>query len=103
MVDHVIAQQHGGKSTADNLALACSRCNLHKGPNVAGIDPLTKQLVRLFHPRTDTWGEHFRWEGASLAGLTKVGRATIVVLAMNHPYRLAAREALLAAGKIRLS
>ena len=25
--DHVIAEQHGGVATEDNLALACARCN----------------------------------------------------------------------------
>ena len=49
-IDHIIARQHGGKTPADNLALACIRCNRHKGPNVAGVDPTTEEIVRLFHP-----------------------------------------------------
>jgi len=103
VLDHVIARQHSGETLPENLALACSRCNLHKGPNIAGIDPVTNRLTRLFHPRIDTWGDHFKWDGATLIGLTELGRATVAVLAMNHPYRLTAREALLAAGKIRLA
>ena len=59
-IDHVIAQQHRGPTAAANLALCCGRCNRHKGPNLAGIDPLTGATVRLFHPRTDTWAEHFQ-------------------------------------------
>jgi 5-methylcytosine-specific restriction endonuclease McrA len=54
-IEHVIARQHGGSDAADNLALACSNCNLHKGPNLAGLDPLDGALVRLFNPRRDRW------------------------------------------------
>jgi hypothetical protein len=39
--DHVVAEQHGGKTVASNLALACFADNHHKGPNLAGIDPKT--------------------------------------------------------------
>ena len=31
LIDHVIARQHGGPTVPGNLALACGRCNLHKG------------------------------------------------------------------------
>jgi 5-methylcytosine-specific restriction endonuclease McrA len=37
-VEHVVAKQHGGSDEPDNLALACKRCNLRKGPNLTGID-----------------------------------------------------------------
>jgi hypothetical protein len=97
-VDHVIAQQHGGPTIEDNLALACGFCNSHKGPNIAGIDPRTKQLTRLFHPRRDVWGEHFRWEGSVIVGLTDVARATISVLAINHPFQTAIRNTLIDEG-----
>ena len=97
-VDHVIACQHGGDDTLDNLALACGFCNRHKGPNIAGIDPENKQLTRLFHPRQDDWRQHFRWSGARLLGLTPIGRATISVLAVNHAHQIAAREALIDEG-----
>ncbi len=50
-VDHIIAQQHGGETLLENLAWSCLHDNKHKGPNIAGIDPLTGQLVALFHPR----------------------------------------------------
>ncbi len=40
-VEHIIARQHGGSDEIDNLALACHRCNLRKGPNLSGIDPGT--------------------------------------------------------------
>jgi hypothetical protein len=99
VLDHIIARQHSGASTLDNLALCCGRCNLHKGPNISGIDPVTGVMTRLFHPRQDAWGEHFRWSGVLLVGITAVGRTTVAVLQMNHPNRLAAREALADAGE----
>lgn len=37
--DHIIAEQHGGKTELDNLALACIHCNRRKGPNIASTDP----------------------------------------------------------------
>ena len=97
-VDHVIAKQHRGRTVAGNLAFSCSHCNAHKGPNVAGIDPETGDLVPLFNPRSDKWAEHFSWAGAELVGLTPSGRATIIVLAINLEGRLAAREALMDEG-----
>jgi 5-methylcytosine-specific restriction endonuclease McrA len=63
-VEHIIARQHGGSDDADNLALACHRCNLHKGPNLPGIDPWTVQVAQLFHPRRDRWSDHFAVEAA---------------------------------------
>ena len=82
-VDHIIARQHGGAATLDNLVMACFHCNRFKGPNIAGLDPISGELVRLFRPQTDRWTEHFRCDGPLLVGLTPIGRATIHVLAMN--------------------
>src|SRR5205814_1879495 len=70
VIDHIVARQHGGLTSAENLALCCGRCNLYKGPNLSGIDPQTRQIARLFHTRIDQWAEHFRWNGAILVGLT---------------------------------
>jgi hypothetical protein len=97
-VEHVIAKQHGGKDTLNNLALACLRCNLHKGPNLAGIDPRTKKLIRLFNPRRHRWARHFRWQGAVLVGKTAIGRTTVETLAMNDPTRIALRQELMEQG-----
>src|SRR5678816_1484385 len=58
-LEHITARQHGGLSELDNLALACRPCNQKKGPNLAGIDPLTKKLTPLYNPRTHSWTEHF--------------------------------------------
>jgi hypothetical protein len=82
-IDHIRAGQHEGETTEDNLALACPYCNRHKGPNAAGFDPESGALVRLFHPRTDLWNEHFQFVSAHIVGRTSIGRATVQVLAMN--------------------
>ena len=84
-IDHIIAQQHGGESVLENLALACFNCNASKGPNIASIDPKTKKLTRLFNPRRDAWSQHFQWDDFELVGRTPIGRATILVLSINHP------------------
>jgi hypothetical protein len=67
-IDHIIAQQHNGPTLAENLALSCFADNHHKGPNIAGIDPDSGRMERLFHPRTDAWSDHFEWRGAILFG-----------------------------------
>lgn len=54
-VDHVVAEKHGGATEIDNLALACWRCNRHKGSDLTSFDPETRQLSPLFNPRTQVW------------------------------------------------
>jgi HNH endonuclease len=97
-LDHIIARQHRGPSTEENLALACPECNHQKGPNIASIDWRTGELVRLFNPRKDRWADHFRWNGAALEGMTPIGEATVRVLGINHSVRLELRKALMDAG-----
>jgi hypothetical protein len=97
-IDHIIAQKHHGKTTSSNLALACAYENAFKGPNIAGLDPRTGRLVRLFHPRRHKWDHHFQWDGPVLVGRTAIGRATIDVLAVNQPLRVEQRRALIEAG-----
>jgi hypothetical protein len=41
-IDHIVAVQHGGLTTLGNLAFCCLHDNCHKGPNIAGIDPVTR-------------------------------------------------------------
>jgi hypothetical protein len=94
--DHVIPRKHGGQTVPENLARACFHCNSFKGPNIAGIDPLSGAMVPLFNPRQDAWEAHFAWQGPTLVGLTPVGRATIQVLWLNHPRMVDLRASLLA-------
>ncbi len=97
-IEHIIAKQHGGDDSEGNLCLACSSCNLHKGPNVAGIDSDSGDLVALFHPRNDRWSDHFEWHGALLAPKTPSARATIILLGINLPENVEHRESLIAEG-----
>ena len=91
-IEHVIPKKHGGSDDDDNLALACIDCNLHKGPNLTGFDPETGQLTRLFHPRQQTWDDHFTRNGIIIVGKTDVGRTTVVLFNMNSDDQLALRS-----------
>jgi hypothetical protein len=75
-----------------NLALACPQCNLHKGPNLAGIDPLSGAIEPLFNPRRQSWADHFEARGPYLFGRTPTGRVTVRVLAMNDEARIDLRR-----------
>ena len=98
-VEHIIAKKHQGDDDAENLALSCYNCNAFKGSNIAGIDPQTHELTRLFHPRRDQWVDHFSWVGPEIVGLTQVGRTTIEVLRLNREEHLALRRLLIAGGE----
>ena len=92
-IEHIVSSSRDGSDDPDNLALACPSCNLHKEDRIEAADPDSNAKVRLFHPRTDRWSEHFHWDGYRIAGITAVGRVTIFALQLNHPRRLLIREA----------
>jgi HNH endonuclease len=98
-IEHIVARQHGGKSDADNLALACGYCNQHTGPIIASLDPETGQLMPLFHPRRDLWSDHFAWDDTVIVGKTPSGRATVELLGMNYWQRVELRENLRGLGE----
>ena len=93
-VEHVIPETSGGPTTLDNLALACARCNLHKGRRTHHQDPVSGRRVSLFNPRTQKWPRHFRWkeDGVRVEGRTQTGRATVTALNMNHSTIVMARS-----------
>jgi 5-methylcytosine-specific restriction endonuclease McrA len=91
-IEHIIPKAHGGTDHVDNLALACIDCNLHKGPNLTGLDPRTRHVTPLFHPRRDVWRNHFEWRGIYVIGKTAIGRTTINVLHMNSEEQLSLRS-----------
>lgn len=97
-VDHVIAEKHGGLTVHENLCLAYFYCNSYKGPNVAGVDPRSGQVVALFNHRKQTWNRHFEWDGPTLSGKTRAGRATIEVLSINAEFAVAVRQSLIEEG-----
>jgi len=93
---NIIAEKHGGLTRLENLAYSCLHYNAFKGPNIAGVNQETGDVVRLFHPRKDIWEEHFAWNGSRLLSPTSIGQVTIAVLAINVPYRREVRQALIA-------
>jgi hypothetical protein len=94
VVDHVLPLAAGGSSRLDNLCLACYRCNEFKGSRTQAPDPVDGQMTRLFDPRRDAWATHFTWQAdqVTLAGLSPVGRTTIVALRLNDAWLLEARQ-----------
>lgn len=84
-VDHILPEANQGETKRENLCLACRLCNLHKGTQQYGVDPVTNRRVYLFHPRQQRWERHFRWtdDGLRIEGRTQCGRATVVALQLN--------------------
>jgi hypothetical protein len=97
-IDHVIALKHDGKTTAGNLALSCNYDNSFKGSDIAGLDPKSGKLIRLFYPRLHRWHYHFCWSGPLLLGRTAIGRTTVELLQINNPLRAEQRRSLILAG-----
>ena len=73
-VDHVVPRAAGGRTVPGNLALACVSCSLRKWANQTATDPETGEVVALYNPRSQAWGEHFRWEGALVVPLDATRR-----------------------------
>jgi 5-methylcytosine-specific restriction endonuclease McrA len=93
-VEHIVPKQHGGSDEPEGLALACDRCNLHKGPNLSSIDPDSGAVTRLFDPREDRWSDHFVLREGYISGVTPTGRATVRLLNMNAPRRVQLRQSI---------
>lgn len=101
VVDHITAVSQGGETILDNLALACGGCNGHKYDKSAAIDPITGELVPLYHPRQQNWSEHFAWNDqfTEIIGLTPTGRATVIALNLNRSGVINMRKLLRLAGQ----
>lgn len=82
-----------------NLALACLRCNVAKGTDVGAFAGHPRNFVRLYHPREDTWADHFQLAGARITPLSEIGSATARLLDMNAGDRLLLRRTLIKAGR----
>lgn len=96
--DHVIAEKHGGPTSLENLAWACFYCNRFKGSDLASVAPLSNKAVFLFNPREQRWHCHLRLNGALIEGMTASGRATVALLHLNDPERVAYRLGLIDLG-----
>jgi hypothetical protein len=93
-VEHIIPLGKDGADEASNWALACRSCNLNKSDYIESLDALTRERVRLFHPRQDRWTDHFAVESTPpfhIHGQTAIGRATLEQLKINSLRQLAAR------------
>jgi hypothetical protein len=92
-VDHIVPRSHGGSNSEDNLALSCPVCNLFKSDFETGIDDAGSNREALFHPRTDTWSDHFALttQTAEIVGVTAKGRATVRRLRLNGSHQVNAR------------
>jgi hypothetical protein len=65
---------------------------LHKADKPDSSDPVTLQVVPLFHPLEQSWREHFELESdGTCVGRTPVGRATTAALRMNDALPKTAR------------
>jgi len=91
-IEHIQARQHIQDDSSDNLALACPDCNRHKGPNLATLDPNTREVVMLYHPRKDNWNDHFVMDGYYIRGITQIGIATEKLLKFNSDERVEMRS-----------
>jgi hypothetical protein len=98
--DHIIPRSKGGNTSFENMCLACRSCNEFKGSLTEINDPLTTEIVPLFHPRQQQWSEHFVWstDGTRIIGLTAIGRATVIALRMNNPVIVGARRRWVSSG-----
>jgi HNH endonuclease len=84
-IEHIIPISRGGTSEEENLWLSCPLCNKAKSERIDWTDPETSQIVRLFHPRTDSWHDHFAWsaDGLRIVGKAPIGRATVARLHLD--------------------
>ena len=84
--EHIIPLVLNSQTELSNLARSYGICNNNKRDKIDNIDPLTKEIVRLYHPRQDIWTEHFQWSDDNLyiVGLTAIGRSTIDLLKLNR-------------------
>jgi hypothetical protein len=100
-VEHILPRDKGGLTLLENLALSRQGCNNHKYNKVAGSDSVTKQVVPLFHPREQTWDDHFVWNDdyTQILGLTPIGRATVAALHLNREGLVNLRRVLYAVGE----
>ena len=100
-VDHIVPRTEGGVTEPENLTLACHHCNAHEWAHRTGLDPESGDVVPLYHPRRQSWAEHFAWSTNPphlIVGTTPTGRATVERLQMNGPDMLTARRLLASLG-----
>lgn len=100
-IEHIIPIAKNGTNELENLAYSCQGCNNFKYTTIKAIDALTGESVRLYHPRKDTWSEHFKWskDSLTLIGISPSARATIDLLKLNRKSVVNFRRATKAIGE----
>ena len=100
-VEHIEPRSRGGSDDDDNLAWSCMGCNDRKYTAVDAIDPVSGEVVPLFHPRKQVWAEHFLWAAdfTQIVGQSPTGRATVARLKLNRPELVKLRQILRIAGE----
>ncbi len=85
-IEHIEPRSVGGSNNPENLAFSCQGCNSRKFVATQAPDPVTGELVELFHPRQDSWQDHFAWQAdfTLIVGTSPRGRATIERLQLNR-------------------
>ncbi|EDX74487.1 HNH endonuclease domain protein [Coleofasciculus chthonoplastes PCC 7420] len=85
-IEHITPRSKGGTDENDNLALACQGCNNRKYTHIEARDPVSGNLVSLYHPRRQRWADQFSWneDFTIVIGLTPTGRPTVERLQLNR-------------------
>lgn len=100
-VEHIVPRYKNGETTLENLALSCQGCNNYKHTKTEALDSTTQQIVPLFHPRQQSWQEHFAWNDdyTLVVGLTPTGSATVKELRLNRSGLINLRHVLFTLGE----
>lgn len=100
-IEHIFPVSKGGKTTLENLALACQGCNNYKYNKTDKYEELSGQIVTLFNPRKDNWEDHFQWNNNYdlIIGITAKGRVSVKVLRLNRDGLVNLRQILYPIGK----
>jgi 5-methylcytosine-specific restriction endonuclease McrA len=97
VIEHILPRSRGGSHRAGNLAFSCQGCNGYKYTATEAVDPVSGEVVPLYHPRRDRWKAHFAWNDTytHIVGQTPTGRATVARLGLNRPHVVNLRHLLI--------
>lgn len=100
-IDHLLPIAAGGTDDEANLWIACPWCNSYKHDQTEARDAVSNEIVRLYNPRTDVWGDHFAFDEhdkARILGISMIGRVTAAALRFNNDDALNFRRLLVRLG-----
>ncbi len=100
-IDHFVPTSKGGDDGIENLVIACQGCNGAKSDKTGMTDPVSREFIPFFNPRTQVWGEHFGWneDYSHIIALTATGRVTVLALGLNRQILLELRAFLYRMGE----